>query len=231
MGYQIVEKLLPRGRMTNRPGTRLSPVGVIVHETATPGATAEAEYRYFASGYRGASAHYFVDDKTILRVIPENEVAWHAGPTANRLYLSVELCHFRDRARFEEVWKRGVWLVADICRRYGWDPKEAVRSHAWVSHTYKETDHTDPIGYFALHGKSWNQFVVEVQQELARSAVKEVFLVFKDTVNHWAKESIERLAKLGIFKGDEKGYFRPDEPVTRAQLAVVIDRVLKLLGR
>ena len=40
----------------NRSGSRLNPKGVVVHETATPGATAEREYQYFNGGDRGASA-------------------------------------------------------------------------------------------------------------------------------------------------------------------------------
>ncbi|NLC63863.1 MAG: hypothetical protein GX759_07375 [Thermoanaerobacterales bacterium] len=55
--------------------------------------------------------------------------------------------------------------------------------------------------------------------------------VFKDVPkSHWAYGSIERLANLGILKGD-KGLFRPNEPMKRAEAAVMIDRVLKLLGK
>jgi hypothetical protein len=65
--------------------------------------------------------------------------------------------------------------------------------------------------------------------EAAKEALNGMFKDVPD--NHWAKASIERLAKLGIIKGDEQGNFRPDEPLTRAQLAAVLDRLLKLLGR
>lgn len=62
--------------------------------------------------------------------------------------------------------------------------------------------------------------------------IQEVFSMFKDVpANHWARESIERLAQLGIIKGDEQGNFRPDQPITRAEVAALLDRVLKLLGR
>lgn len=62
--------------------------------------------------------------------------------------------------------------------------------------------------------------------------IQEVLFMFKDVqANHWAAESIERLAKLGIIKGDEQGNFRPDQPITRAEVVALLDRVLKLLGR
>lgn len=62
--------------------------------------------------------------------------------------------------------------------------------------------------------------------------IQEVLSMFKDvTVKHWAASSIDRLAKLGIIKGDEQGNFRPDQPITRAEVVALLDRVLKLLGR
>ncbi|WP_018086493.1 N-acetylmuramoyl-L-alanine amidase [Desulfurispora thermophila] len=62
--------------------------------------------------------------------------------------------------------------------------------------------------------------------------IQEVLSMFKDVpANHWAAGSIERLAKLGIIKGDEQGNFRPDQPITRAEVVALLDRVLKLLGR
>ena len=61
---------------------------------------------------------------------------------------------------------------------------------------------------------------------------KEVKTMFRDvSANHWARSSIERLANLGILKGDDKGLYRPNDPPTRAELAVVVDRVLKLIGK
>ncbi|QSQ07944.1 hypothetical protein H0A61_00263 [Koleobacter methoxysyntrophicus] len=39
---------------------------IVIHDTGNRarGADAEAHYRYFNSGNRGASAHYFVDDRS-----------------------------------------------------------------------------------------------------------------------------------------------------------------------
>lgn len=62
--------------------------------------------------------------------------------------------------------------------------------------------------------------------------IQEVLSMFKDVpANHWAAGSIERFAKLGIIAGDGKGNFRPDAPITRAEVVSLLDRVLKLLGK
>lgn len=48
---------------------------------------------------------------------------------------------------------------------------------------------------------------------------------FQDAKGHWAQEAIGRWEDRGIVKGDEKG-FRPDDPMTRAEFAVVLDRLM-----
>ena len=55
--------------------------------------------------------------------------------------------------------------------------------------------------------------------------IKESDKMFNDIENHWAKEDIEKAVNKGIVKGFEDGSFRPDEPVTRAQLCTIISRL------
>jgi len=63
--------------------------------------------------------------------------------------------------------------------------------------------------------------------------LKEVLSMFKDfnQVSEFAKPSVERLEKLGIIKGDTCNNFHPTQPITRQELAIVIDRVLQFLGK
>lgn len=56
---------------------------------------------------------------------------------------------------------------------------------------------------------------------------KEDKSMHKDIDGHWAKESIERILKNEIMGGYEDGTFKPDKPLTRAELAVVVDRILQ----
>ncbi|TBL81024.1 cadherin-like beta sandwich domain-containing protein [Paenibacillus thalictri] len=49
---------------------------------------------------------------------------------------------------------------------------------------------------------------------------------YADTRGHWAGASIERWSGYGVVEGSE-GRFRPDESITRAELAAVIDRMLR----
>jgi hypothetical protein len=162
MPYAIKQRFISMNR-SSRP---LYAVGTVLHETATPGATDENEFQYFNSGYRGASAHAFVDYDSITQTIPWNEQAGHAGPTANKKYIGIELCHYKDAAKFNEVWKRAVWLFAYIhvnIIKVTTIDKNTLMSHAEVSRKWGETDHTDPIGYFAGFGRKVEDFRKEVQ--------------------------------------------------------------------
>ncbi len=49
---------------------------------------------------------------------------------------------------------------------------------------------------------------------------------FKDTQGHWAANDIALVADAGIFSGDGKGTFRPDDKITRAEVVVVMNKIL-----
>ncbi len=45
---------------------------------------------------------------------------------------------------------------------------------------------------------------------------------FNDIKNHWAKDTIEKWKDRGVISGYPDGTFRPDNPVTRAELAKIL---------
>src|SRR5690606_11791070 len=45
---------------------------------------------------------------------------------------------------------------------------------------------------------------------------------FNDIASHWARDSIAKAVAKGWVKGYPDGAFRPDEPITRAEMAVMI---------
>lgn len=46
-----------------------------------------------------------------------------------------------------------------------------------------------------------------------------------DLDGHWAADSFERLEKMGVIKGYEDGYYRPDGKITRAEFFAALNRV------
>lgn len=46
-----------------------------------------------------------------------------------------------------------------------------------------------------------------------------------DITGHWAEKAIRRCIERGLLRGYPDGSFQPDKPVTRAELAVILDRM------
>ncbi|NLY21135.1 MAG: hypothetical protein GXZ08_07640 [Tissierellia bacterium] len=50
---------------------------------------------------------------------------------------------------------------------------------------------------------------------------------FTDVKGNWAEESIEKLVSLGMIKGYEDGSFKPEQRITRAETATLVNAVLE----
>jgi N-acetylmuramoyl-L-alanine amidase CwlA len=125
----VVEALIKH----NRPGTQLQPRTVTVHNTANPDTTARNNRDYFSNHANArVSTHYVVDDREIIRCIPEAEVSWHAGAIANRSSISIEVCEFTDEERQEQANQQAARLVADILTRYGWRLEQIKTHRDWT---------------------------------------------------------------------------------------------------
>jgi len=201
----------------NRPGTRLKPKGVVVHETGNPGGTAQNHFDYWNAKNRGSSVQAVVDWNEVIQLIPYNEVSWHAGRTANLSMIGVELCRPKTRSedKFNEVWDTAVNLFADIfIEQVGVTTvtKDNLMSHAEVSAKWDETDHTDPISYFAEYGKTVDDFRWAVQQrinELSKPKLMTIkdavdILVAKGIVNtpdYWVENAVKGKSVNGEFTG------------------------------
>ncbi len=62
-------------------------------------------------------------------------------------------------------------------------------------------------------------------------AYKEEKEVKKDYIGHWAESAIEEMVEKEIMVGDGKGTFRPDDAITRGEVAKTISNLLKYLGK
>ncbi|MFD1472243.1 N-acetylmuramoyl-L-alanine amidase family protein [Companilactobacillus mishanensis] len=142
------------------------PEGVVVHETATPGATAADEVSYFNNNWPTIQTyvHAFVDDTQILNIHSADYGVWGAGPTANAKYIQVELCEVSTTDQFARSVSNDAYYVASKLIQYGLPVEygKTVVSHDQTSKMYGETNHTDPTGYFAKWNYGMDQFVALV---------------------------------------------------------------------
>lgn len=141
---RIVDMLLtPNAQRAagNRPGSPLKAQGITVHRTGDPKSDARRVRDWFDRIRPGAesSAHYIVDTiGQIIRCIPEDEIAWHAGPAANGRDIGIETCEPLTPAAYRAT----VALVADIHQRYGWRPAlgETIRPHSYYDPATRPED-------------------------------------------------------------------------------------------
>ena len=76
--FNIVDNLTTRNFTDRNNTSRIK--YIVVHYTAGNGDSAYGNTNYFKSTYRGASAHYFVDEyATIYRCVKDEDISWHCG--------------------------------------------------------------------------------------------------------------------------------------------------------
>lgn len=99
---RIIQSYIPKSNR-NRPGYRMTPKYITVHNTAntSKGANAKAHANYLngGAGGRSASWHFTVDDTEIYQHLPLNESGWHAGDgngAGNRQSIGIEICENSD---------------------------------------------------------------------------------------------------------------------------------------
>lgn len=216
---------------SSRQGNKIS--WLVVHDTGNPskGADADAHRRFFNSK-RKSSAHYFVDDKQIIQIIGDSKASWHCGDNQgkgkalngckNSNSIGIELCINRD-GNYDKAYKNLVELVKNLMVKFKID-----RNH--VCRHYDVSRKRCP-GTFFDKGL-WEQFKkdigkpIEWKMDLSKDSEFGGKKMAKDYEGHWAEKSIEAVKTAGIMVGDDQGNFRPDDNITRAEVAVILDRML-----
>jgi len=148
----------------------MTPTSVTVHNTNNPDTTAKNSRDYFSNHPDAdASTHYVVDDKEIVRCIPENEVSWHAGSVANRSSISIEVCEFTNKERQAKANENAAMLVADILTRYKWGVSEIKTHRDWTGKNCPR-----------LLIPMWSKFIRMVETYLPKDALTEALEVMRD---------------------------------------------------
>ncbi|RMC47275.1 SLAP domain-containing protein [Lactobacillus sp. ESL0228] len=143
------------------------PEGIVIHETATPGASAYNEAIYFNREWMNmySYVHAFVDSQQVIQMMTPNYGVWGAGANANNRFIQIELCQENTRDNFAKSVNNDAIYAAKLLHRYNLVPSNAcntgsgtIWSHHAVSRFLGGTNHTDPDGYFNKWGYSMDQF-------------------------------------------------------------------------
>ncbi|MBC2200420.1 SH3 domain-containing protein [Listeria welshimeri] len=141
------------------------PKGFVVHETANDNSTITSEINYMTNNWQNAFVHTFVDSSRIIQIHPTEYAVWGAGPKANPYFVQSELVREKTKEKFYKSINNDAYYVAFNLKQYGLIPVNAhntgigtVWSHDAVSRYLGGTTHSDPVGYFAKWGYSFNEF-------------------------------------------------------------------------
>ena len=150
--------------------------------------TAKNNADYFYSVYRGASAHYFVDDKEIWQVVEDNDASWAIG--ADKYYtdarnsnsISVEMCCYTmtngNINVAKEVEEKAVELVKMLMKKYNIDVNHVIRH-------YDATRKNCPAP-FVKDEERWENFKKKLQeQSTEETEEKEEYTDYEKRVRNW----------------------------------------------
>lgn len=145
------------------------PQYLVIHDTGNSqkGANAQAHYRYFNGGHRGASAHYFVDDQEIIQVVEDHNASWHCGDGKGKYgftnfnSLGIEICINED-GDYKQTLKNTLILIKHLQRKY-------KIADEWVVRHYDASRKICPKSMSANNWQKWWEF----KERLARFKLEE----------------------------------------------------------
>ncbi len=156
-----IEDQLIKPDRPNRPGVVINPTSITIHNTSNTDAGAYAQAHsnfvrnvghYVKNDVKNwVSWHFTVDDKTVIRQLPENEKAFHAGEEANLQSIAIEICMHQGIDQ-ELANEKAACLCALLCIGYNIQPAQIVTHQHW-------TGKKCPV----LLLDSWDDFIARVQ--------------------------------------------------------------------
>lgn len=117
-------------------GKTITPKGIMVHSTASPGLMAQALRDRWDDESKEVSVHAMVDDTVTIQALPWTAKAWHCAGSGNSTHISFEICEPQEARLIPVNWvaqKRNQtadkvipWAITRIQQELvarGYDPK------------------------------------------------------------------------------------------------------------
>lgn len=230
MSYTIKEQLANSG---NYGGSRnASQIRYLVyHYTGNDGDRAANNAKYFQNNIVKASAHYFVDDTTVWRSVPDLKVAWSVGGSkyanadktgggtmygviTNTNSISIEMC--------------------DTIRNGVYQASEATLANAAALGRALMEKYDIPIEnvyrHFDVTGKHCPSYLVNAQKWAEFKKRLEV-KIMDNTPSGAHKEGVEWAIANGILTGNSERDLMLSQPVTRQQMCTMLHRLWELIRK
>lgn len=198
---------------------------IVIHDTGNQsrGADADAHFQYFDSGNRNSSADFFVDDEKILQVNDYTKYyTYHVGDgkgkygITNQNSVGIEIC-VNAGGNYQKAYQNAVDLTKYLMQQLGIDAKHVVRH-------FDASKKRCPASMAANDWAYWQDFQNRIREEITMKECN-----FKDIAQHYAKEHIKALYRMGIVNGKDESHFCPNEPISRADAAIMIRNAIRYI--
>ena len=219
---------------------------IVIHDTGNTdkGSDADANFSYFNTGNRNASADIFVDDHSAIRA---NDYmyyySWHCGDGGGRYGITnansvgIEICINSD-GNYALAVSNAVEVTRQLMRELG-IPADRVVRH------YDASRKCCPASMSANNWTKWNEFKARIVgkdeltmaqyedimqkldgmgqeiQELKQNTTPMIYNYIDDNMPEYARPTIQKLVDKGLLKGDGNG-LNLDETLLR--ILVINDR-------
>lgn len=239
MSYTIKEQLANSG---NYGGSRnASQIKYLIfHYTGNDGDTAANNATYFQRKIVKASAHYFVDDTTVYRSVPELKIAWSVGGSkyanadktgggtmygviTNTNSISIEMCDTIRNGVYqasEATLANAAELGRELMEKYG-IPIENVYRHFDVTGKHCPS--------YLINAQKWAEFKKRLEDDMDIEALTDGQLIRlaeriqaalgKRPLGETLAPELQEAVAAGITDGSNPNAF-----CTRAQAAVMVKR-------
>lgn len=164
MAYKLIQNFTKVNFTKGNSGRKY----IVIHYTGNKTDKATSNGNYFKNANRGASAHYFVDDTTVVQVVSENDTAWAVGRNygSNNLFgkctnsnsISIEMCSTNGRIS-NATYQNTVALVKSLMKKYNIDAAHVVRHWDVCS---KSCPGWTGWGANGKDASIWNQFKKDI---------------------------------------------------------------------
>ncbi len=132
---------------------------IVIHYVGAV-STAKNNSDYFKSIYRGASAHYFVDDNEIYRVVKDTDIAWHCGTNGkyynecrNSNSIGIEMCCYNNNGVLDisdNIVNKTIELTKELMAKYNIPESNVIRHY--------DVTHKNCPAPFVSNENRWNEF-------------------------------------------------------------------------
>ena len=230
MSYTLKEQLAnPRNYGGSRAASQIR--YLVYHYTGNDGDMAANNAKYFQNNIVKASAHYFVDDTTVWRSVPDLKVAWSVGGSkyanadktgggtmygviTNTNSISIEMC---------DTIRNGVYQASEatLANAAALGRELMEKYHIPIENVYRHFDVTGKhCPSYLVNAQKWAEFKKRLEVK-----------IMDNTPSGAHKAGVEWAVANGILTGNSEGDLMLSQPVTRQQMCTMCHRLWELIER